>query len=116
MRCLQGRDAALEWVLSSGILPIGGHYNLDSAISRQDMVVLFGHIVSILRLRYPVIRSAPAWSDDWLIDSNVRGIVSDMFRAGIINGRTSTTFVPLGNMTRAEFATFLHQFWLVMMR
>jgi len=107
---LQGRDAALEWVRANAILPIGGYFNLNSAITRQDLTVLFGRLVSVLRLRYPVVRGAPAFADDWQIDQVARSHVIDMYRAGIINGRTASTFVPMGTLSRAEFATFLRQF------
>jgi len=107
---LQGRDAAHEWVRASGILPIGGQYNLGSAITRQDIAVLFDRLVVVLRLRYPTIRGEPTFADEWLIDPGARRPVVSLFRAGILNGRTASTFVPLGNMTRAEFAAVLHRF------
>jgi len=61
-------------------------------------------------LRYPVVRGAPNFADEWQINNSARSHVIDMYRAGIINGRTSSTFVPLGNMTRAEFAVLLQRF------
>ena len=107
---LQGRDASYEWVRANGILPIGGVFNLNSPITRQDMTVLFGRLASALRLTYPVVRTATVFSDDWQIDISARAPINSLYRAGIINGRTTSTFVPLGNVTRAEFATFLRQF------
>ena len=107
---LQGRDASYEWVRANGILPIGGSFNLSSAITRQDVTVLFGKFVSLLRLRYPVVRNAPNFADEWQIEASARSSVVNLYRAGIINGRTASTFVPLGNMTRAEFSAFLHRF------
>jgi len=107
---LQGRDASLEWVRSNSILPLGGIYNLNSAITRQDIAVLFTRLVSVLRLRLPVVQNAPSFADDWQIDSNARASVINLFRAGVIGGRTVNTFVPLGNMTRAECAAVLQRF------
>jgi len=107
---LQGRDAALEWVLANGILPTGGSYNLDSSITRQDIALLLAQLVTALRLRYPVVRSAPNFTDEWQIAIIARTPVTNLYRAAIINGRTSATFVPMGNMTRAEFATILNRF------
>ena len=107
---LQGRDAALAWVLANGILPLGGEYYQNSPISRQDIAVIFAKMVSTLRLRYPVVQSSPSYADNWQIDPNARAAVNDLYRAGIMSGRTPSTFVPLGNLTRAECAAILHRF------
>jgi hypothetical protein len=107
---LQGRDASHEWVKANGILPSGGYFNLDSSITRQDIALLFSRLVTILRLRYPVIRDKPAFADEWQIEPVALTPVVSLYRAGIINGRSASTFVPLGNMTRAEFATILYRF------
>ena len=109
-QALQGRDASHEWALSNGILPISGYFNLGSPITRQDTALLLARMVSVLRLRYPVIREAPAFADEWQIEPAARSAVTSLYRAGIINGRSASTFVPLGNMTRAEFATLLRNF------
>ena len=106
---LQGRDAAYEWVKASGIMPIGGYYNLDNAITRQDIVVILDKLVSIMNLRYTSIRSAPNFEDEWQIHNAALLAVTNLYRAGIISGRTWSTFVPLGNMTRAEFAAILRR-------
>ena len=107
---LQGRDASYEWVRQNGILPLGGTYDLGSGIARQDICVLINKLVSVMRLTYTVIRPAPNFADDWEINANARGAVHSLYRAGIIGGRTSSTFVPLGQMSRAEFASLLHRF------
>lgn len=107
---LQGRDASLEWVRSYGILPINGVFSQNSPITRQDVAVLLDKEVDILRLRYPVVRGEPAFADEWQIHIAAKTPVRDMYRAGIINGRTNGTFVPLGYMTRAEFASLLQKF------
>ena len=107
---LQGRSAAFEWVRQNGILPVGGNYNLDNGINRQDIALLFNRLVTVLRLTYPVVRGAPNFADEWQIDPNARSSVISLFRAGVIGGRTTTTFVPLGLMTRGEYAAMLHRF------
>jgi len=107
---LQGRDASFEWVRQNGILPIGGVYNLDHAITRQDVALLFNRLATVLRLTYPVVREAPNFADEWQIDPNARNAVVRLFRAGVIGGRTATSFVPLGQTTRAEYAATLHRF------
>ena len=109
---LQGRDAALQWALSAGITPIGGAYNLSSAISRQDIALLFTKLASSQNLRFPVIRGAVAFADEQSINTAARSAVTTLYRAGIVNGRASNMFTPLGNMTRAEFAAVLHRFSL----
>jgi len=107
---LQGRDAALEWVRANGILTTGGSFSLDSAITRQDVSILLARLVSHMRWSYHFTRSGPVWADEWQIAAVARSAVHDLYRAGVINGRTATTFVPLGNSTRAEFATILQRF------
>ena len=107
---LQGRDASYEWVISRNILPIGGKYNLNSAITRQDIAVILARLTAVLNLRYTYTRSAPNFTDTWQIDSVARAAVINLFRAGVISGRTEKTFVPLGSMTRAECAAILHRF------
>ena len=111
---LQGRDASYEWTRANSIQPLGGFYNLNSPVSRQDLMVLFGRMVSVLRLRYPVVRQAPVFADEWQIDPLARSHVTDLYRAGIINGRSASTFDPNSVMSRAEFATFLRQFSVAM--
>ena len=107
---LQGRDASSEWVLSNGILPVSGYINQSSSITRQDVALMLSRLATTLRLRYPVIRDNPAFADEWEIEPVARAPVVSLFRAGIINGRSASTFVPLGNMTRAEFATIIYRF------
>jgi hypothetical protein len=113
-RPLQGRDAAHQWALSRGILPLNGQYNFGNSVSRQDIAYLLDQLASAQNMRYPVTRSASAFADEWSINVNARTAVTNLYRAEIINGRTTETFVPLGNMTRAEFATVLHRFSTVM--
>ena len=109
-QALQGRDAAYEWVRANSILPLGGYYNLNSSITRQDIAVIFSRLVTVLRMRYPVVRTAASFADEWQIDPNARTAVNDIYRAGIMSGRTVNTFVPLGNVTRAEYAATLQRF------
>ncbi|MCL2124812.1 MAG: leucine-rich repeat protein [Oscillospiraceae bacterium] len=107
---LQGRDAAYAWVLANAILPIGGVYNLNSAITRQDIVVILAKLVSVMGMRYTYVRGAITFADESLIDVSAKTAVTNLYRAGVISGRAEGTFVPLGNMTRAEYAAVLHRF------
>jgi hypothetical protein len=111
---LQGSDASHQWARSKSILPLSGQYSLSNSISRQDIAYLLDQLARDQRLRYPTTRSAPAFADEWAIDANARPAVTSLYRAEIINGRTTETFAPLGHMTRAEFATVLHRFATVM--
>jgi len=111
---LQGREASHQWMLSKSIVPLSGTYNMDSAISRQDIVHLLDRYANVQNMRYPTSRNAPAFADEWNIHADARNAVNNLFRAEIINGRTTDTFVPMGLMTRAEFAATLHRFATVM--
>jgi hypothetical protein len=112
---LQGRDAALSWALSSGITPIAGSYNMSSACARQDVVFLLYRLASWQNLRFPVVRPGIIFADESSVSAAARTAVSVLYTAGIISGRTHSTFVPLGNMTRAEFAAVLHRFALAVL-
>lgn len=107
---LYGRAAAQEWMMQSGILPISGQFSVNSAITRQDVTLLLFRLTHHARLEYRFIRNAYTFADEWQISGVARNAVSNAYRAGLINGRTPSTFVPLGNMTRAEFATLLHRY------
>jgi len=107
---LQGLDAADEWVHANGILPSSGGYSYDSFITRQDAALLIIRTAGIMRVSLRYIRNAPVFADEWETAPIARPAISDLFRAGIINGRTSSTFDPLGAMSRAEFAVIMHRF------
>lgn len=107
---LQGRDASHRWVLNRSILPLDGPYSLDSTISRQNIAFLLSQFADVRRLHYRNTRSAIDFSDESLINPRALDAVTELYRAGIINGRTNDTFAPLGYMTRAEFAAVLHRF------
>ena len=109
-KSLSGRNAALEWARQNSIVPIGGIINAESFISRQDLAHLINRMVSANGLRYPLVRAAPNFTDEWSIDPAVRGAVISLYRAGIIDGRANNTFVPQGYMTRAELAVMLYRF------
>jgi hypothetical protein len=112
---LQGRDAAQQWALSMGIVPIGGVFNMASACARQDVVHLIYRMATSQYLRFPIVRDAIYFADEASINAAARTAVTTLYRAGIISGRSSNTFVPLGNMTRAEFAAVLHRFALAVL-
>ena len=107
---LQGRDASHRWVLNRSILPLDGPYNLDSTISRQNIAFLLSQFADVRRLHYRNSRSAIDFADEALINPRALDAVTELYRAGIINGRANDTFDPLGHMTRAEFAAVLHRF------
>ncbi|MCL2046762.1 MAG: leucine-rich repeat protein [Oscillospiraceae bacterium] len=113
-RGLSGRSAALEWARQNGIVPVGGVINADSLITRQDMAQLLSRLVSANNMKYPITRAQPNFVDEWSIDQAVRSAVINLYRAGIIDGRTVNTFVPQGNLSRAELSVILYRFTNVM--
>ena len=112
---LQGRDASLQWALSAGIAPLGGAYNLNSAVARQDVALLLSRLAGWRNLSFPVVRDSIAFADENSINTGARSAVTALYRAGIMSGRASNMFAPLGNMTRAEFAAVLHRFALTVL-
>ena len=107
---LYGREAAQQWVMSNGITPIAGAYNLDGAITRQDVVFMLYGLTGALNKHLTPIRAAPNFADGWQISEAARVAVTELYRAGIINGTAQGTFVPLANMSRAECAMLLQLF------
>ena len=107
---LSGRAAAYEWVLNNGILPIGGRYQLNAAVTRQDVIHLLNRLVQTYNISYTYIRPAPVFTDVGNLNRDVRDAIISFFRAGIVNGVTAHTFAPHSSMTRAQFAALLTQF------
>ena len=113
-RRLGGREGAIEWANQNSIAPIGGKISADSPTTRQDLAHFLSRLARLHNLTYPVVRGAPNFTDEWSISSSARSAVTSLYRAGIMDGRTATTFVPQGNVTRAELATILTRFSTVM--
>jgi hypothetical protein len=102
--------ASIEWALSAGVLPSDGFISADSAISRQDAALMLLRLSQVMRMTYQFIRGTPVFTDEWQISAAARPAVFNAYRAGLMSGRTTNTFVPLGNMTRAECAVILHRY------
>ena len=111
---LRGREAALEWARQNSIVPVGGTILDDSFATRQDIAHMLSRLVGANYMSYPVTRAAPNFADEWSIDPAVRSAVTNLYRAGILDGRANNTFVPQGYMTRAELAVVLYRFSTIM--
>ena len=107
---LTGSDAAFTWVLSRGILPSNGLYEQGSYATRQDVAILMSRLADALRLSLPAIRGSHYFRDESSIDPRARRAVSELYMAGVFNGRTADTFDPYGYMTRSQFATVIQRF------
>ena len=81
-----------------------GRFAPDENITRQDMAVIlsnvFGNIVKI--------REFAQFSDYDEISDYALYAVEKLYTAGIINGMGDNTFVPTGNLTRAQAAAAIY--------
>lgn len=100
----------VEAAMNAGIvLGSGGKFNPNSKISREEMAVMIVRAYEFQTkqsatgtgsVQFADAASASAWAADAIKAANALGIV---------NGKTSTTFAPKDQATRAEAATMLYR-------
>jgi len=100
---------SVAWAADTGLAV--GHSNSDGTasfnpndtITRQDMAVILSRYMSkIEKKELSEVNKEVSFTDKNQIDSYAQAAIKELQRAGIINGKTSKTFVPKGNATRAE--------------
>jgi|GEM_PF-1578440 len=78
-------------------------FNPNDNITRQDMaVILSRYMLKIKKQKLSEVNKEMSFTDRNQIDSYAEAAIKELQRSGIINGKTSETFVPKGNATRAE--------------
>ncbi len=78
-------------------------FNPNDNITRQDMaVILSRYMLKIKKQKLSEVNQEMSFTDRNQIDSYAEAAIKELQRSGIINGKTSETFVPKGNATRAE--------------
>lgn len=79
-------------------------YNPESAISRQDLMVICSRAMELAPSTDEI-----SFSDKALIADYAMADVAAMVRENIIKGNADGTINPLGNTTRAEAAVIMHR-------
>ena len=96
--------------IATGIKNKDGSANFspDANISRQDMaVMILRYTEKIGGYSLAVSGSAAVFSDDNQIADYAKEAVTQLQQAGLLNGKTSSTFAPKNNATRAESAKMI---------
>jgi hypothetical protein len=103
---------AVKWAAANGIVSgMGdGSFAPISDITRQDLAVILNNYAKFAKLDLPAIREYTGFADDIIIRNYAKEAIELFFRAEIINGKPGNLYDPLGNASRAEFATMLMNF------
>ena len=96
--------------IATGIKNKDGSANFspDANISRQDMaVMILRYTEKVGGYSLAASGSAAVFSDDNQIADYAKEAVTQLQQAGVLNGKTSATFAPKNNATRAESAKMI---------
>lgn len=106
--------AAVKWAKGHGV--VSGEstttFNPGGALNRQTVCVIVCAFFDAFDYEVTYVRSAKTFSDhddisSWAVDSVVK-----LYRAGLIDGTSSTAFSPKATMNRAQAAVLLYNVYL----
>ena len=84
------------------------NFDPDANISRQDMaVMILRYTEKVGGYSLTATSNAAVFSDDSQIADYAKGAVTQLQQAGLLNGKTSSTFAPKNNATRGESAKMI---------
>ena len=103
---------AIRWAQSTGVV-LGYNddaFGPDDNVTREQLAAILHRYAGYKKIDVSARSNLTQFTDagkvsDWALD-NVKWAVA----AGMVNGRTETTIVPLGLTTRAEAATMIQRF------
>jgi hypothetical protein len=96
--------------IATGVKSEDGSTNFDpdANISRQDMaVMILRYTEKVGGYSLTATSNAAVFSDDSQIADYAKEAVTQLQQAGLLNGKTSSTFAPKNNATRAESAKMI---------
>ncbi|MFI3231165.1 MAG: S-layer homology domain-containing protein, partial [bacterium] len=110
---------AIAWALDNEITKgteDGDNFSPDEPVKRQEMAMFFTRFLTSIDLELPEVFEEVEFIDSSSIWSNPETIESIRIlqQAGIIKGHLDGRFDPDGNITRAQFATMLENFVLLL--
>lgn len=106
--------AAVKWAKGHGV--VSGEsattFNPGGALNRQTVCVIVCAFFDAFDYELTYVRNAKTFSDhddisSWAVDSVVK-----LYRAGLIDGTSSTAFSPKATMSRAQAAVLLYNVYL----
>lgn len=102
----------IEWASKKGIMPgVGGNrFAPDSAITREEMALIFSNYAKATGYTLPVTRTAVTFADASGIGGTCKKAVTALQQAGVIMGERGNRFNPKAKATRAEAAATLHRY------
>lgn len=102
----------IEWAYKKGIIQgIGnGQFAPDSAITREEIAVIFANYAKATGYTLPVTREEITYADASSIGSTYQTAVMAVQQAGIMMGGKGNKFDPKSNATRAEVSSMLHRY------
>jgi len=102
---------AIAWAQTDGIVKgFDGIFNPDGDITRQDLAVILVRYAASIGFELPANRDLPNFADKANVADYALEAVEALYRAEILNGKTSEHFAPTSLATRAEVAAVLHRF------
>ena len=102
---------AIAWAQTDGIVKgFDGIFNPDGDITRQDLAVILVRYAASIGFELPVNRDLPNFADKANVAGYALEAVEALYRAEILNGKSSERFDPTGLATRAEVAAVLQRF------
>ena len=82
----------------------------ESSITREQVTLIFVRYAKVMNLTLPQTHSLKQFTDVSALGTESKEAIEMLTRAGVIDGMTSTTFVPNGTARRSEVAKMIHQF------
>ena len=104
----------VKWAYHQGIVAgqSSNVFGSNSPISRQDVCVMMDKYFVNIKVKLNFIRSAKTFPDNGFISPYARTNVSNIYRAGLINGNADGYFRPGNSMTRAETTSVLYNVYM----
>lgn len=106
---------SIEWAYQNGIVQGTGNRQFapNRPITREEIAVIFANYAKATGHILPVNHEASAYADEGRIGNAYKTAVTAMQQAGIMQGKGNNTFDPQGHATRAEVASMLYRYILL---
>jgi hypothetical protein len=78
-------------------------------VTRQDLAVILAHYIGIAGNTLPENSTYSAFSDERQIAGYAAEAIKELYMAGVVGGKPNNIYDPLGNATRAEFASMIRR-------
>lgn len=102
----------IEWAYQKGIVTGIGNKQFapDKAITREEVALILQRYAKATGYSLPVTCEAVIFTDSSDIGSSFTGAVKAMQQAGILNGKSNSSFNPKRTASRAEVSAMLYRY------